>query len=287
MGGGLRRWRWYSRRKSFKLTLGLSLTHSHPPIVLSLSLSSTTRIHAKAHSRPTDHRDTTKCGRESVQKFLSSCAEKNTEISWYIFFILFFSKDGFGTLRSVRSHVTEVSSVMTANVSDPPSSGGGGGGLRPTKQQFSPPAQPVSTLQHNYSNIQQPSPVLAAAISEPHLTRNGPTTSSQRPSGPNSLNGSPALVPNGNSASLGVLPGAQQGGAFSRSAVRPRTPTEEPRTQRRRERVTPGDDVKRSKLVGLHDLIHLEPPLNEDAVIRALQARFFNQKYYVSYFVRF
>ena len=170
---------------------------------------------------------------------------------------------------------------MTANVSDPPSSNGG---LRPpAKQQFSPPAQPVSTLQHNYSNIQQPSPVLAAAISEPHLTRNGLTTSSQRPSGPNSLNGSPALVANGNSASLGVLPGAQQGGAFSRSAVRPRTPTtDETRTQRRRERVTPADDAKRSKLGGLGDLIHLEPPLNEDAVIRALQARFFNQKYYVS-----
>ena len=36
------------------------------------------------------------------------------------------SVDGFSTLRSARSsHVTEVSSVMTANVSDPPSSGGG------------------------------------------------------------------------------------------------------------------------------------------------------------------
>jgi hypothetical protein len=174
---------------------------------------------------------------------------------------------------------------MTGNISDPPSSGG----LRHTKQQFSPPAQPVSTLQHNYSNIQQPSPVLAAAISEPHLTRNGLTTSSQRPSGPNSLNSSPfaqiggpapATVAHSHATSLGALPGSQQGGAFSRSAVRPRTPPED--RGRRRERVTQTDDAKRSKLGSLNDLILLEPPLNEDAVIRALQARFFNQKYYVS-----
>ena len=210
--------------------------------------------------------------------------------------------DGFSTLRSVRSHVTEVSSVMTANVSDPASSGGR---LKPAplqqqqqQQQLSPPAQPVSTLQHNYSNIQQPSPVLAAAVSDPHLSRNG-LSASQRPSGPNSLTGSsnnaspfaqlavtatPAIITNGNTQPpVGILPPGVQGGAFSRSAVRPRTPTDEPRTHRRRERAPPTDDAKKSKLGNLSDLIHLEPPLNEDAVIRALQARFFNQKYYVSF----
>ena len=30
------------------------------------------------------------------------------------------------------------------------------------------------------------------------------------------------------------------------------------------------------------DLIHLEDPIEEDSVVRALQARFFNQKYFVS-----
>jgi len=225
--------------------------------------------------------------------------KKNREIK-RSFFVLAFT-DGFSTLRSVRSHVTEVSSVMTANVSDPASSGGR---LKPPplqqhQQQLSPPAQPVSTLQHNYSNIQQPSPVLAAAVSDPLLSRNG-LTASQRPSGPNSLTGSsnnaspfaqlavtatPAIITNGNThAPVAILPPGVQGGAFSRSAVRPRTPTDEPRAHRRRERAPPTDDAKKSKLGNLNDLIHLEPPLNEDAVIRALQARFFNQKYYVSFF---
>ena len=205
-------------------------------------------------------------------------------------FVFVFVPDAFGTLRSVRSHVTDVSSVMTANLSDPPASGGQNR-LKPVplQQQLHPPAQPVSTLQHNYSNIQQPSPVLAAAVSEPHLSRNGLTASSQRPSGPSSLTGSSNNASPFSqlavTATPAVIINGVQGGAFSRSAVRPRTPTDEPRTHRRRERGEPTtDDSKKSKLGNLHDLIHLEPPLNEDAVIRALQARFFNQKYYVSYF---
>ena len=78
------------------------------------------------------------------------------------------------TLRSAHSHVTEVSSVMTANVSDPASSGGQAAAVQDqgpvvntnvhrTSCQMSPP-QPVSTLQHNYSNIQQPAPLVSVAI---------------------------------------------------------------------------------------------------------------------------
>ena len=78
------------------------------------------------------------------------------------------------TLRSAHSHVTEVSSVMTANVSDPASSGGQAAAVQDqgpvvntnvhrTSCQMSPP-QPVSTLQHNYSNIQQPAPLVSLAI---------------------------------------------------------------------------------------------------------------------------
>jgi hypothetical protein len=93
----------------------------------------------------------------------------------------------------------------------------------------------------------------------------------------------PAAPVSSHSASLGILPGSQLAGTFSRSAVRPRTPAEEGgQQQRRRERVAQLDDMKRGNLGGLNDLILLEPPLNEDAVIRALQARFFNQKYHVS-----
>jgi hypothetical protein len=35
-------------------------------------------------------------------------------------------------------------------------------------------------------------------------------------------------------------------------------------------------------LAEVQDLIHLESPLTEDDVMRTLQARFFNQKYFVS-----
>ena len=88
--------------------------------------------------------------------------------------------DEFNTLRSggagSQSHVTEVSSVMTANVSDPATSGSANGGQQqqltsvadtnsqqpPTQPcQMSSPPQPVSTLQHNYSNIQQPAPLVS------------------------------------------------------------------------------------------------------------------------------
>ena len=208
--------------------------------------------------------------------------------------------DGFNTLRSVRSHVTEVSSVMTANVSDPPSSGGAGGGAGPQiapPSQLSPP-QPISTLQHNYSNIQQPAPMLPTPPNG--VTSNG---HSGRPMGPSSLpsttassrnhsaspggSGSPFGQPGGNPSG----PSAQQSGsqqqqqqtetfgAFSRSAVRPRTPQEE--RMRKRER-NMAEESRKSKMAELQDLIHLEAPLSEDSIMRTLQARFFNQKYYVS-----
>ena len=163
-----------------------------------------------------------------------------------------FITEGFNTLRSEKSHVTEVSSVMTANVSDPSSNGGNqasqppisvtsSGPIAPsttiptsttTACQLSPP-QPVNTLQqHNYSNIQQPAAVLPSMLHQ-QLPPN-----SQRPSGPNSLpsNNSPAagsgspfaggtVTTFSGSVSNGDMNGAVGSGAFSRSAVRPRTPT--------------------------------------------------------------
>ena len=50
---------------------------------------------------------------------------------------------------------------------------------------------------------------------------------------------------------------------------------------RRRERVA-ADEARKNKLAELQDLIHLEGELSEDSVVRALQTRFFNQKYFVS-----
>ena len=50
---------------------------------------------------------------------------------------------------------------------------------------------------------------------------------------------------------------------------------------RRRERVA-ADEARKNKLAELQDMIHLEGELSEDSVVRALQTRFFNQKYFVS-----
>lgn len=66
-------------------------------------------------------------------------------------------------------------------------------------------------------------------------------------------------------------------GAFSR--VRPRTPPQE--RMRKREKDL-ADEAKKSKLADMQDLIHLDMPLSEDSVMRVLQSRFFNQKYFVS-----
>jgi hypothetical protein len=95
-----------------------------------------------------------------------------SKLLFNFFSFLSFLSDGFNTLRSVRSHVTEVSSVMTANVSEDAADGNGGFQHHPHHQhqhvapvgQMSPP-QPVSTLvqQHNYSNIQQPAPVMPSS----------------------------------------------------------------------------------------------------------------------------
>ena len=55
---------------------------------------------------------------------------------------------------------------------------------------------------------------------------------------------------------------------------------------RRRERVA-ADEARKNKLAELKDLIHLEGELTEDSVVRALQTRFFNQKYFVSVYFDF
>ena len=62
----------------------------------------------------------------------------------------------------MRSHVTEVSSVMTANVSDDQQQQ-----QQQQQQPLGSPPQPVNTIlpqQHEYSNIQQPAPLMASAV---------------------------------------------------------------------------------------------------------------------------
>ena len=64
----------------------------------------------------------------------------------------------------------------------------------------------------------------------------------------------------------GVATFSSEGGAFTKV----RTP--------------PMEEVKKSRLAEVADLIHLESPITEDLVIRTLQARFVNQKFMVRNF---
>ena len=69
--------------------------------------------------------------------------------------------DGFNTLRSLRRHVTEVSSVMTANVSEDDVNAVATAEASLGQNSPLPPQPVVSTLpQHDYSNIQQPAPMM-------------------------------------------------------------------------------------------------------------------------------
>ena len=108
----------------------------------------------------------------------------------------------------------------------------------------SSPPKPVSSIQHNYSNIHQPIP-------RPTSLTSSRTQSSN----------STAESPTGGVATFSP----SEGGAFTKV----RTP--------------PMEEAKKSKLAEIDDLIHLDSSISEDLVIRTLQARFVNQKFIVSH----
>lgn len=110
-----------------------------------------------------------------------------------------------------------------------------------------------SSPQHNYSNIQHPIKVQQQASNS--------LTSSRT----QSSNASPALA----ESPLLQQPPNIPPPPIPNEVVRSRTPMLE-------------DQVKKSKLVDVQDLIHLPPPLSEDLVLRTLQARFCNKSYFVS-----
>lgn len=198
----------------------------------------------------------------------SSCNNTNTN-----------SGGGIGGLSRHNSANDSNSSAMTPNVSDP----GGHPGMDVTNSsgqlnngcsndenlsQLSSPPKPVSTLvQHNYSNIHQPIP-------------RGPTslTSSRTQSSNTSpvLTGSPLNLNGEGGAFTKPQPSGQSTNTIS---SRPRTPPEE-RVARREKMVL--EEAKKSRLADINDLIHLDSPITEDAVIRTLQSRYVNQKYVVS-----
>ena len=186
---------------------------------------------------------------------------------------------GLGGLSRHNSANDSNSSAMTPNVSDP----GGHPGMDVSNtsgqlnngcsndeniSQLSSPPKPVSTLvQHNYSNIHQPIP-------------RGPTslTSSRTQSSNTSpvLTGSPLNLNGEGGAFTKPQPSGQSTNTIS---SRPRTPPEE-RVARREKMVL--EEAKKSRLADINDLIHLDSPITEDAVIRTLQSRYVNQKYVVS-----
>ena len=178
--------------------------------------------------------------------------------------------DEFSTLRSVRSHLTDTS------------------------------------LQHNYSNI---SPVAHGGHSTSPLTsqngHGGHSTSpltSQHGHGPASIVSSSMSAVSGGSTRAEPatlhrqeVNGGQQmrGVDTSNGGYAPPVPTSLPpmenppkspasERQRKRDRERSlAEEVRRSKLSEVSDLTRLAGPLTEDAVVKTLQARFYNQKYQV------
>ena len=65
---------------------------------------------------------------------------------------------------------------------------------------------------------------------------------------------------------------------FRSVASKPRTPPSE--RQRRREKALI-EEIRHSRLADIEDLIRLQGPLTEDAVLKTLQARFYNKKFQV------
>lgn len=127
----------------------------------------------------------------------------------------------------------------------------------------------AAALQHNYSNLPsvQAAASLAANTSFPgnfHLPPPPP------PSSHTSFSLQPPPIPSS---------APPQEGAVRAVPSRPPTPPSE--RQRRRERAL-AEEMRNSKLAEIEDLIRLQGPLTEDAVLRTLQARFYSRKCQVS-----
>lgn len=138
--------------------------------------------------------------------------------------------------------------------------------------QMSPP-KPISSIQNNASVIQQPFPVmplLKSSCKSGNKSSGNPAslmTAAPSPFGSQTLGIPPALTTNdASSAFSAVIRGQQYHQQVSGNHMD----------------VSGGDEASNSKLANLDDLIRLEPPLTEEAIMRTLQARFYNQKYFVS-----
>ncbi|CAB4054769.1 DACHS [Lepeophtheirus salmonis] len=167
------------------------------------------------------------------------------------------STDGLSTLRSVRNNRNGMTN--TGSVSNAPSTAPANNsihhqnnhpnGVRPPMQ--SP--KPVSTNlpHHNYSNIQHPQPSL------PNQQQQG---------------NSPPPPPHKNISNnnIGTANNESSSSAVRRRAVRPRSPSLVQFT------------VDAEKLSRIEDLIRLPCTVNEDTILKALQARFQNRSYFTN-----
>ena len=189
--------------------------------------------------------------------------ETRSFISLFSYFISAPVLDDFhNTLKSTKSHLTTEAATSLANVSDPAS---GSSGHSHGRIMGPPPPISGSPPHHNYSNIQHP-------LQKP-ISNGGSLTSSRT----QSSNASPALAESPHPQPPNIppppIPGHDEG-----NFTKPRS--EE--SWFKREPSMNAEEVRKSKLADVQDLIHLKPPLGEDQVLRTLQARFFNKKYFVS-----
>ena len=126
-----------------------------------------------------------------------------------------------------------------------------------------------ASLQHNYSNI---SPVAASgAASQLSIVSRASREREPEHDLTSGHHGPASLVSSITASSASVPSEAPAPGL-------PRTPPSE--RQRRRERSV-AEEMRRSRLAEISDLTRLQGPLTEDAVVKTLQARFYNQNYQV------
>ena len=126
-----------------------------------------------------------------------------------------------------------------------------------------------ASLQHNYSNI---SPVAASgAASQLSILTRASREREPEHDLTSGHHGPASLVSSITASSASVTMEAAP-------APGPRTPPSE--RQRRRERSV-AEEMRRSRLAEISDLTRLQGPLTEDAVVKTLQARFYNQNYQV------
>ena len=128
-----------------------------------------------------------------------------------------------------------------------------------------------ASLQHNYSNI---SPVAASGAASQLSIVSRASREHEVTSG----HYGPASLVSSNTVSSAV----SLHNAPMEAAPVPQPPRTPPSEVRRRRERSVAEEMRRSRLAEISDLTRLQGPLTEDAVVKTLQARFYNQNYQVS-----